>query len=165
MPLLLRRLCLMLGRLCLSAWVGGAALFVIDGVRQVQSAHFDSTIKGHLALIRFPAYYVFGFTLVLMTLGCLLLSGRPAGSSKWRWRIPIGCVIAALVLMVVDYQTIYLPLAEMLSPLDQPRPQSFVVLHERSRQINAAHVGLCLIAAMLLCWPGTSHDTAATKAE
>jgi len=60
------RVPLMLARFLLSAWFGAATLFVIIGVREVRFVGFDSAMRDQLVLLRFPAYYACGFTL----LGC-----------------------------------------------------------------------------------------------
>jgi hypothetical protein len=138
------RLCLMLARVLLSAWVGAATLFVINGVRLVTSGHFDSMARDHLSLIRFPPYYLFGFLAVGIGLVSLVLA---AGYPR---RLAIGLVVLSLILMLVDYFAIYLPLAEMITPPGDVRPSQFTWYHKASMYINTVHVGLCLIAAMMI---------------
>ena len=58
------RLGLAVARLASAAWVGAAMLFVITAVREVRHPGFDSSTKDTLALLRFPAYYAFGFVVV-----------------------------------------------------------------------------------------------------
>lgn len=138
------RLCLMLARVLLSAWVGAASLFVINGVLLVTSGHFNSVARDHLSLIRFPPYYVFGFVAVGTGLLLLLLArGYPR-------RLALGLLVLSLILMLVDYFGVYLPLAQMISPPGQARPSHFHWYHRASMYMNTAHVGLCLIAAMLV---------------
>ena len=140
----LGRLCLMLARVLLSAWVGAATLFVINGVRLVTSGHFDSMARDHLSLIRFRPYYLFGFLAVGTGLVFLALArGYPR-------KLAIGLVVSSLILMLVDYFGVYLPLAEMISPPGHVRPSHFNWYHKASMYINTVHVGLCLIAAMMV---------------
>ena len=80
-------------RFSLCSWVGAAVLFVVTGVLQVQTPSFDAAIKNHLAVIRFPAYYIFGFTHVgvatVAVLGLLLdrsrvsLAQTPPTPCRW----------------------------------------------------------------------------------
>lgn len=143
----LSRLCLTLARVLLSAWVGAAVLFVINGVLLVTSGTFDSMYRDHLSLIRFPPYYLFGFITVSLTLILLSLArGYPR-------KLVLGLVAIALVLMVVDYVAVYLPLEAMISPPGQVRSPQFETYHRASMKINSVHVGLCLVAALLLCRP------------
>jgi hypothetical protein len=147
------RLALTLARLCLSAWVGAAVLFVINGVRLVTHARFDSLVRNQLVLIRFPAYYALGFSLVGLSLAALLLAGRGSGLPRRRRRIAAPCAAAALVLMTVDYTAVYQPLAAMLHPPEAPRPAEFIGYHRVSELINGVHVGLALCAAVLASVP------------
>ena len=150
------RLCLLLCRFCFSAWVGAAALFVVIGVRQVTSGVFDATVRGQLALLRFPLYYLFGFTLVGLGWLCLLGSRGAGELSRRRWWIATALTTAALVIMGTDYLRVYLPMEQMLTPPDAPRPAEFMELHRISEVINTVHVSLVLAAAVLLNWPGKS---------
>jgi hypothetical protein len=151
----LGRLCLTLARVLLSAWVGAATLFVINGVRMVTSGHFDSMARDHLSLIRFPPYYVFGFLAVGTGLVLLILA---AGYPR---RLGIGLLILSLILMFVDYFGVYLPLAAMITPPGHVRPSQFDWYHRASMVINMAHVGLCLIAAILISRERRPVDDAA----
>lgn len=145
------RFCLCLARFLLSAWVGGAALFVIINVGTlgvVSSPDFD-----RLTVVRFPIYYRFGFIAVGLSLVALLASFRGTSLPRRRQLIAIILVAAGLALMLYDYRQIYLPLESMITPPGQARPMEFRPLHIRSETFNAIHVGLCLIAALTLCWP------------
>jgi hypothetical protein len=44
-------------------------------------------------------------------------------------------------------------MARMITPPEQARPAEFHTLHRRSEMVNTVHVGLCLAAALLVCWP------------
>lgn len=150
------RFCLCLARFLLSAWVGGAVLFVIINVSTlgvVSSPDFD-----RLTVVRFPMYYRFGFIAVGLSFVALLVSfrGRPLPTS--RHLIAVLMVAAALGLMLYDHQQIYLPLEAMITPPGQARPMAFRPLHIRSETFNAIHVGLCLLAALMLCWPAPTVE-------
>ena len=62
-------------------------------------------------------------------------------------------LILALITMLVDYVFVYLPLVEMITPPERAKPAGFSSYHNASKYINAFDVGLCLIAALLLCLP------------
>jgi hypothetical protein len=148
------RFCLLLSRCCFPAWVGAAVLFVVNAVAQVTFPGFDSTLRNQLVLLRFPAYYAFGFGLVGTGLASLAIGGlgRLLRPRVWRWAV--SCASAALVLMLVDYLFVYLPLEAMITPPTAPRPANFTTLHRLSTGINAVHVGLSALAAVLVNWPG-----------
>jgi uncharacterized membrane protein len=143
----------MLARFLLSAWVGAAALFVINGIRLVRASVFDSAARDQIALIRFPAYYGFGFACVATALICQAGALRRAGLPRGRALAAAACVAAALVVMLADYVWVYRPLEAMVSPPGKARPADFGAYHRASEMINTVHVGLCFVAAMLLCWP------------
>lgn len=148
-----RQVGLMLARFALSAWVGAAVLFVINGVRMVTSDAFDSAGRDHVALIRFPAYYATGAALMFVTLvGLLAARGLPR-LTKRRWVTLFVITSVASVVMLADYLWIYSPLADMITPPGGARPQGFRALHHASEAINTLQVGLCLTAAMIINWP------------
>lgn len=150
----MRNTLLTICRLTLAAWVGAATLFVVTGIREVTSAgpHVNnSVVKDELVGIRFPAYYAFGFALVGVSLLCTF--GLPASISLKRRRWIMALLAAALLLMIADYFWIYEPLLEMITPPGKARSMEFVSYHEASKYINAVDVGLCLVAAVLVCRP------------
>lgn len=170
---MLSRICLAWSRFALCAWVGAAVLFVINGVAQVTFPGFESIVRDQMTLIRFPNYYGFGFFLVGSSLLSLLLISAmkrgacPAASPCGCTRIPILLTLLAVILMGVDYVSVYLPLASLITPPGSPRTPQFITLHKASMYINLAHVGLSLLAAWILCWPvpvnaakGSSQDSA-----
>lgn len=159
----MRRVCLMLARLCLSAWVGAAALFVVDGVRQVRVPEFGSAVKDRLALVRFPAYYLFGFALVGLSLACLAALWCSPHLARGRHALATLLVAASLAIMACDYTLVYHPLERMVTPPGGVKPAEFVTLHARSEQINSLHVGLCLLAAVVICWPANRPTTASDR--
>lgn len=147
------RLAMLVSRSALTAWIGAATLFVVVGVAEVTSPDFSSEMKDRLAVLRFPLYYSAGFALVSVTWCSSTLCPWPAGFGLVR-RWLVSCLLTVvLIAMVVDYQTIYLPLEAMITPPGQVRTQEFQVLHERSTLINAVNLLLCLLAACLLNWP------------
>ncbi|MEZ6055820.1 MAG: hypothetical protein R3C01_03855 [Planctomycetaceae bacterium] len=145
------RLGLTAARFCLSAWIGAAVLFVVNGVRQVRHPAFDSTVKDHLALLRFPPYYLFGVTLLGMA-ACGLLAACLGQSRSRRTLLALGLVLFSGAVMAYDYQRVYSPIVEILQAEGASRPAEFVTLHNQSKQINCVHVGAALLAAILVCW-------------
>lgn len=154
----MQTLFLTIARFALSAWIGAAALFVVTSVREVLQPTFDSMIKNQLAAVRFPPYYLFGFTLVAVGIVGGLIGLRGV-TGRWRFRFFAGTSLAALLLMVIDYVVIFQPLYATVTRPDGLRDEKFMRLHEASTHINAVDVTLCLIAAVLVCWP-TSRETA-----
>ena len=156
------RLCLCLARFLLAAWVGAAVLFVINGISVL--GEVPSEVIDRLLVIRFPNYYRFGFVAVAAGLVTLLCSISNSPLPRRRHVIAILLVVGALGLMVYDYWQIYLPLEDAVTPPGQARPMEFRALHESSKNINAIHIGLCLLAAFILCWPtpvaGGGEDSA-----
>lgn len=145
--------CLTVVRFALSSWVGAAALFVVAGIREVRHPGFDTEIQNQLVLLRFPAYYAFGFPLVCLALLCTAgfrTSERLGRIRKWILRALIG---VALALMIGDYVWIFGPLSDMMQPAKQARPAVFVNYHEASKWINAASITICFVAALVACWP------------
>jgi hypothetical protein len=162
------RLCQLLtvaSRVLLSAWVGGAVLFVITSVAEQSHPGFDSFIRDQLATIRFPLYYQFcWFTLgtsLLCTAAALLLQARPRNS-----RLTLSAILSciALLIAVIDYQWIYKPLQSLISPPGQTRTPAFTTLHEQSKLANETHLAIALISALILCSCPTTH-TAQRPAE
>jgi len=152
------KLGLLIARFCLSAWIGGAVLFVINGVRQVTISTFDSTIRNELAVLRFPPYYLFGTVLmVLALLGILMAATSPKARGRM---IVVGLlIVASLGVMAYDYNTIYLPMEEMIVPYDKARPAEFMTMHKLSMRYNTAHIALALVASLLVCWPVSTPRT------
>jgi len=145
------RLALMIARLTSAAWVGAAVLFVINGVQQTTSGKFESITTDQLVLLRFPAYYLMGFLLV----GAAFLGAAASGAelSLRRRRVLLGLFGLALIAMLFDYQVVYLPLAEMITPPGQARPQGFQTLHQWSMRINSFDLLLVLIGSSIASWP------------
>lgn len=143
-------------RFCLCAWVGAAVLFVTTGVREVTATECkylnQSPVKDELVAVRFPAYYAFGFALLGVSVAALALLGR-SSLPRRRRRIVLTLTAAALVMMIADYVWIYRPLLEMITPPGRARPWQFVQYHDWSKYVNAADLGLCLIAAILISLP------------
>jgi hypothetical protein len=140
-----------IARIVSSAWVGAAVLFVINGVQQATSGQFESMTTDQLVVLRFPSYYVMGFSLV----GAAWLGSAFSGEqlSLRRRGTVLGLFGLALGMMLFDYLVVYVPLAEMITPPGQARPQGFQTLHHWSKMINAVDVGLVLLGAFLVNWP------------
>ena len=148
----MQRLCLTIARFALSAWIGAAALFVVTSIAEQRSTAYGSDVKNVLAALRFPAYYGFGFTLVgLGLLGGAI--GMDRLQNGRRWFAHVGCLVLALLLMLVDYFTIYSPLHAIVTDPSGVRDARFLQLHRWSEQINTIDVTLCAIAAIAVCWP------------
>lgn len=159
------RVCLSLARFALSAWVGAAALFVVNGVREVTSTDFDSMTRDRLVTLRFPAYYEFGFALVGVALVCLVLTLGARLMPRKRQITAVVLAGLALAVMTYDFKTVYQPLEKMITPPGQARPMEFTRLHERSKTINSLHVGLSLVAAILICWPASVEQQVAAAVD
>jgi hypothetical protein len=165
------RLGLTIARLSATAWVGAATLFVVTALREVRHPGFDSVTKDTLALLRFPAYYAFGFTLVTLALvGALVASvGRPSSNdgesakpprsnATRRSRAASGLLALVLLTMLADFALVYRPMLEMITPPGRAHVAEFQSYHRVSIWLNIADVGLCAVAAVLLCWPDCRRD-------
>lgn len=163
---MITQILLVLSRLTFAGWVGGAVLFVMAGIAEVFHPGFDSMIKDQLVTVRFPVYYAFGAVLAgtgtLSVTGYWFLTGhRHAG---WQIRSPRWPLLLAwlgLALMLWDYLTVYLPLADLVTPPGKPRTQEFDHLHHWSMYINTAGLLLFAMAAVLLNLPTSTSSTAA----
>jgi len=143
----------MIARFALSAWVGAAALFVLTSIREVTSSEITSSIRDALVTIRFPPYYVFGFSLVTISLLCLSFARRHETVRPRLMRFCLSALGFVLLLMLIDYFAIYRPLAAMVTPPGKPRTAGFTAFHHASMWINAADVGLSLVVALMICGP------------
>lgn len=156
------RLALCLARLCASAWVGAAVLFVVVAVGQVLSRQFPSEVTDRLVALRFPPYYLFGFGLAGAALLGTILGWRHVGSGR-RALVVSVLLVAALALMAGDYVAIYRPLIAMITPPGQIRTADFERYHHASELANTVHLGLVTLAALLLNWPPASSDGASSR--
>ena len=153
---MIAKISVMFVRFALCLWVGAAVLFVITGVLEATTGnrHMTSGVLDVLVTVRFPPYYMMGWT----CLGVTLFFGTIAliSSTFFRKRLMVILLLSAIALitMVVDYQTIYTPLEKMVTPPGtKPRTMEFTEYHEHSKHINMFDVSLCLIAALLACYP------------
>lgn len=158
------RFTLTLARVCLSAWVGAAVLFVINGIRLATEPSFDSVIRNRQAVLRFPPYYALGFVLVTTGLLAAFVSRNSAALSRRRWIGGVICAAAALAVMSADYFVVYLPMEAMITPPDTARPAEFVSYHHWSERLNSLHVGLAFLAAVVLSLPPRSRSAVAVEA-
>jgi hypothetical protein len=146
----------------MAAWVGGAALFVVTSIIEQSGPNFDSVIRDHLALMRFPFYYGFGFSLVGVSLFAGVAAvGHPTVGRKCATTFLI-CTSLAMTLMLVDYFWIYQPLIELITPAGAVKTADFVTYHKASKYINEIDLTLCLVAAFAICWPMASQLQAKT---
>lgn len=138
-------------RFSLSAWVGAAALFVVTGVLEVTSTLFEPQTKNLLATIRFPAYYVFGFTLVgasVLTSGSLLAMKHAEARRAGLRAVFVLCTVGILF-MAADYVWVYTPLHNMMLEPEARMNPDFWSYHKWSKYVNAFSISLCLIAAVI----------------
>jgi hypothetical protein len=159
--------CLNVARCALAAWVGAAAMFVVTAVHEVQSRDFTSREKSQLALLRFPTYYQFGFTLVPVAIAAAAIAvGHPAMRKKRSIAFFI-LIAAAFALMLIDYFRIYGPLQVMLQAEGSgaARPETFVTFHEASKNINMIDISLCFLAVVVLCLPESRPKSSEMKGE
>lgn len=152
--------CLILTRFCLSAWVGAAVIFVINGVQDVTFQPFDSLVRDQLISLHFPVYY---------TVGWVLLTGAFLGSlgirskqllSRWKTNLILGLIVLTLAISLIDYFWIYQPLEAMITPPGSPRPAQFRNYHQASKYINSVNILLTFIAAVLVNLPVLQQGTA-----
>jgi hypothetical protein len=137
--------CLGLLRFVLCAWLGAATLFVVTGVREVTSG-MEPAIKNQLTVIRFPAYYLFGFGLTGLASIC---SGIVVKSKQHAKGKPIAVLcLLVFAIMIVDYTTIYTPLAELMGQPNARETAAFKQYHDWSKYINFFALGLCMLAAI-----------------
>lgn len=147
----MKSLCLLIARMCLFAWVGAAVLFVVTSVAE-QRHDFDSLTRNALAALRFPYYYQFGFAFLGTGFVCSLLAWNHAAVGRIRLILSLLLMLGALCIMIGDYIVVYRPLLAMMS--QETKPADFTRLHELSKQLNAAGLGLALLAGLLIGWTG-----------
>lgn len=147
------RIAKFVARLAVTAWIGAALLFVMVGIREVTSPDFTSEVKDRLVLLRFPMFYLMGFTLI--TIGSLATAVVPLVREHGiiRWWVVRGLLLVALLGMAFDYFLVYRPLAALITPPGKVRTAEFEVLHQRSENINLWNWGVCCVAAGFLNWP------------
>lgn len=155
---------LVLTRFCLSAWVGAAVIFVINGVQDVTFAPFDSLIRDQLITLHFPVYYTLAWILLTAAfLGSLVIRGKDLISRR-RANLILVLVVLALGISLVDYFWVYQSLEAMITPPGSPRPAEFRSYHQASKYINSVNILLCLGAAILVSLPITSpHQPASDE--
>jgi hypothetical protein len=68
----------------------------------------------------------------------------------------------SLIVMGIDFVTVYRPMAAMITPPGRAHPAEFRTYHRASVWLNVGQVGLCALAALFLCWPeapaGAGHS-------
>jgi hypothetical protein len=138
-------------RLCITAWVGAASLFVVEVISLRASTLFDEATKLSHPKVLFPLFYVFEFWLLGIALGSGLWARAHFVARKPAWRLHLSLVAVALLLAAVDYLWIYQPLARMIELPELPR--GFAKYHLYSRWINSTGLVLCGAAAIAAVWP------------
>jgi hypothetical protein len=152
----MRSFCLMLARLALAAWVGAALFFVMVAIRPLRSHEIPDEIKPHLTQSLFPGYYRMGFGLLGGAWVTGAIGSTHPGIGKARRFALIGLITALVLLIVVDWNWIYTPLANMMLREigeHEARAGAFHTYHLASRWINSVGMALALIAAGLAAWP------------
>lgn len=150
----IRSVCLTLSRLTLSGWVFAAVLFVVTTVQEVSSPEIEAATKAHLTDMRFPAFYSFGFTLLITGFVTGIIGCQSTGFGRGR-RIAVAALAgASLLSMTIDYLWIYGPLRAMSADPLAARPAEFVTYHHASMQINGLMAILAFLAAAAVSWPG-----------
>ncbi len=150
---LFRNACLAVSRFALGGWVCASVLFVVTTVQEIGSPEIEALTKSHLADLRFPIYYLFGFTLLTTGLVTGVIGCQLAGIGKWRSQITAALVVICLLLMVADKFWIYGTLREMTADPRVARPAEFVTYHRASMQINSLGLLLAFVAAAAISWP------------
>jgi hypothetical protein len=148
----MKSLFLCLARFCSAAWVGAATLFVVVAVGQITSKQFASEVTDRLAALRFPPFYLFGFTLVGTAFVGTLLGGSLLDCRRRQATAAVSLLVA-MGLMTADYFAVYQPLIRMISPPGSQRPPEFERYHQLSEIINTVGMAFVLGASLLLSWP------------
>ncbi len=148
----------------LSAWIGAAILFVITSIAEQTSPEFESMVRDQLATIRFPLYYQFGFAChaLALILGVFINTGAPP-ELKRRSKIVVALIALSFVLICLDFNYVYQPLQDSITPPGQVRTQEFVRLHNLSRRANEFHLMVMLTAAVIASIPNPLPQNTATK--
>lgn len=152
-------------RFSLCAWVGAATLFVVTGVREVTMTDFDAATKNVLAVTRFPAYYAFGFTLVVVSAisaFSLILINK---ETRCRKIVVLSLSVFSLVVMYLDHLFIYQPLEIMMLEPEGRLDPEFFTYHQWSKYINCISVGVCLIASFVSACPARSSAVSNSTSE
>ena len=141
-------------RLLLAAWIGGAILYVITSIAEQTSDHFGSVARDHLATIRFPLYYKFGFVIHSLSL-LIAAAGLISATRTSRKRLisTLALISISGILILLDYFFVYSPLQEMITPAGKARTAEFVQLHKWSTYANLVHLSVMLIAAIVISLP------------
>ncbi len=153
---MIAKICLMFVRLALCFWVGAVVLFVITGVLEATTGnhHMTSGVLDVLVTVRFPPYYIMGWACLGMTLFFGTIAIIPSTFFRKRLMVILLLSAIALITMLIDYKYIYTPLEKMVTPPGtKPRTMEFTEYHEHSKHINMFDLSLCLVAAILACYP------------
>jgi len=156
---MMQRVCLAFLRFCLAAWVAIAIFFVMVIIELRHSKLFDDEVKFNHPKILFPLYYSFELALLGTALVCAGAGLGNARIARARRIATLAFVGAAVSLAVWDYAVVYRTLVEMMAT--NVLPADFIALHQQSRWLNAAGLGLSAVATILALWPETLDDAGA----
>ena len=154
--------CVAISRCALGGWVFAAALFVVTTIAEVRSPKLGSVAKAHLAELRFPSYYTFGFGLLAIASVTSVVAFRPPRFGVGRFRAIVVLLALSLAFITVDYLWVFGPLLEMTTDVQTARPANFQTYHRLSMGINAAGLITALAAGIAVSWPRDSNTTVAS---
>ncbi len=140
-------------RCTIAGWVFAASLFVVTTIAEVRSPKLGSVAKAHLAELRFPSYYVFGFGLLAIASVTSVVAFRQPNAGTGRFRAIIILLGLSLAFITADYLWIFSPLLEMTTNVQEARPANFQTYHRLSMGINSACLVTSLAASIVTSWP------------
>ena len=141
--------------------------FSAVAIQPIRHPKIEAAIRPQLALILFPGYYRWGFSLLIIgflsAIGCW--SGATPGATRRRLGITLVLVFLALACLVADRLMIYAPLEKMMqaSLETEVQPAEFRPYHLASMTINGVMAALTLAGALLACWPDSNAADAASS--
>ncbi len=154
----MQRVVLAFLRFCLSAWVGIAIFFVMVVIDLRHSKLFDDEVKFNHPKILFPLYYGCEFALLGPAFVCAGVGLRKARLPRGRAWALLAFVTVALAIAVWDYTIVYRSLMAMMT--SNVLPAEFIRLHQQSRWLNEAGLGVSIVAAILALWPESAVNAA-----
>ena len=137
---------LFLARLASAMWLGAAFLFVATSVAEQTHPALPVPAKNLVAVIRFPWFYTIGAVFLSIALLSSLAIRRPPRGVA----VASVLLMAALVIMFLDYAFIFRPMREEIRANFLERTDRFQTLHSWSEGVNSFEYLLVLIATVLL---------------
>jgi hypothetical protein len=152
-------------RFCLSAWVGIAVFFVMVVLDLRHSDLFNQAVKFNHPKVLFPLYYEFAFVLLGSAFVLAFAGLWSATTGRLLRCLRVAFVSAALGIALLDYSFVYRRLVAMMAAEQIPAAR-FVLLHEKSRLLNAIVLGFSVLTTIAALWPeslqkGGSEDQSA----